>query len=93
MALRQIGPKNQITIPPAVLRAVGASAGAMFAIRVEKRGILLEPRTVVAQKDAEFEEKDWDRLDALVTSQVRCRKYREYATVEDARKHIRRLTR
>lgn len=85
--LRRINDRNQITLPPSVLRDAGAGPGALFSIEARDGKILLEPKRLA---DDDFAAEDLAALDKLVRRQVKARDFVEYPDPLSARKHLRR---
>lgn len=86
-ALRKINERNQITLPPSVLRDAGVARGAFLSIEVRDGTIVLEQKRLA---DADFVKEDWDALDRLVRAETRGRRFTEYANPKSARAHLRR---
>ncbi len=87
-ALRKINERNQITLPPDVLREAGLAQGELVAIMACDGKIILEPKRL-AEDDA-LSAKDWLALDRLVKRQVKANQFTEYANPRLARAHLRR---
>lgn len=85
--LRRISDRNQITLPPSVLRDAGVGPGELFSIEARDGKIILEPKRLA---DAAFAPEDWSALDKLVRRQVKSREFVEYSSPLAARKHLRR---
>lgn len=86
--LRRLNDRNQVTIPPSLLREVGVQEGGFVAIETEKGRIIIEPRDVGGKG---LDKGDWRALDALVKRQVKARQFSEYPHPKAARTHFRRL--
>lgn len=85
--LRRISDRNQITLPPSVLRDAGVGPGELFSIVARDGKIILEPKRL-AEEDLAAE--DWASLDKLVRRQVKAREYADYPNPMAAREHLRR---
>ena len=85
--LRRINDRNQITLPPSVLRDAAAGPGALFSIEARDGKIILEPKRLA---DDALAPEDWSALDKLVRRQVRAREFAEYSGPLAARRHLRR---
>ncbi|MBI5631059.1 MAG: AbrB/MazE/SpoVT family DNA-binding domain-containing protein [Elusimicrobia bacterium] len=86
--LRKISERNQITIPPSLLKIAGISEGDLVALEAHDGKITLERRQVV-EKD--FAAKDWEALDELVRGQIRKKQYTQYSNPQEAETHLKRL--
>ncbi len=85
--LRRISDRNQITLPPSVLRDAGVGPGELFSIEARDGKIILEPKRLA---DDALAPEDWSSLDKLVRRQVKAREFAEYPGPLAARKHFRR---
>lgn len=83
--LLRVSDRHQITIPPAAMRDAGLTEGSYLSVRAEKGKLILEP--VAVERDG-WAAGDWDKLDALVASQKRAGKFREYSSPKEAKKHL-----
>ena len=86
--LRKINERNQITLPPDVLRDAGLTQGELVAIEARDGKIILEPKRLA--EDDQLSARDWSALDRLVRRQVKAGLFTEYATPRQAREHLRR---
>lgn len=85
--LRRISYRNQITLPPSVLREAGVGYGSLVEIEARDGKIILEPKEV---KEKGLSPEDWDAMDRLVRKQVVARGFKEYANPKEAKKHFKR---
>ena len=85
--LRRISYRNQITLPPSVLREAGVGYGSLLSIDARDGKIILEPKEIVSK---DFSGEDWEAMDRLVHAQVKAGEFREYAGPRQAKRHIRR---
>ena len=83
--LRRISYRNQITLPPKVLKEAGAGYGTLFSIEAKDGKIILEPKEVL---DKELAPEDWEAMDRLVRKQVKAGQFTEYADPQHAKKHF-----
>lgn len=83
--LLRVSDRHQITLPPSAMKDAGLREGSYVAVRAEKGKIVLEP---VSVKAAEWMREDWDKLDDLVASQVRSRRFTDYPSPKEAKKHL-----
>lgn len=85
--LRRISDRNQITLPPSVLRDAGVGPGELFSIEARDGVIILEPKRLA---DDALAPEDWSALDKLVRRQTKAKDFTEYSSPFEARKHLRR---
>ena len=85
--LRRISYRNQLTLPPSVLREAGLGYGSLVAIEARDGKIILEPKEV---RERDLAPEDWDALDRLVRRQVKAGEYTEYPDPGKAKKHFQR---
>lgn len=84
--IRHISERHQITIPPSLLKEVGAPPyGGLFSIKAEKGKIILEPKKVVSE---DWTDEDFKLLDKLVQKQLRSKSYTTYKDPKEAKKHL-----
>lgn len=87
--LRGINDRRQITLPPSVLREVGAGDGAYFTIHAESGRIVLEPREI---SERGLGAEDWKLLDRFVARQTKpgqkSGQSTKYKSPKAARKHL-----
>lgn len=88
--LRQIGKRNQLTIPARLLRRMGIQPGEYVALTEDRGKITLLPKSI---EDKKLSSQEWKKLERLVSQQVKKRKYTEYKNVNSAKKHLKRLSR
>lgn len=86
--LVRVRPRNQITIPRAASDQVRIRPGDVLEIAVEAGRIVLKPARLESEG---FSAGEWSRLERLVRSQLRGRRFREYRSAQDAADHVRRL--
>lgn len=86
--LIRVRPRNQITIPRAASDQVRIHPGDVLELAVEAGRIILKPARLESEG---FSADEWSRLERLVRSQVRGRRFREYRSAQDASNHLRRL--
>ena len=86
--LRRISYRNQITLPPSVLREAGMGYGSLVEIEARDGKIILEPKEV---REKGLAPEDWEAMDRLVRRQVKAGEYTEYASPQEAKKHFKRL--
>lgn len=84
--IRRLNERNQITIPPDLLAAVGADKGGVFAISADGGRIVLVPCQISAR---DYPEADWEALALAVREQTARGEYTEYATPQAAKAHLR----
>ena len=84
-SLRRISERNQITLPPSVLKKAGLEPGALLAIEARDGKIILEPMRVV---DKDLAAEDWEAMDKLVRRQTTAGAFSEYASPREAKKHL-----
>jgi hypothetical protein len=88
--LRRISDRNQLTIPPSVLKAVGADEPhALFTVEAQNGRIVLEPKKISTQ---DLSAEDWDKLDRLVKKQTSGKHYTQYDGPQKAKKHLARYS-
>ena len=85
--LRRISERNQITLPPSVLRDAGVGPGELFSIEARDGKIILEPKRLA---DEDLAPEDWSALDKLVRRQIKAREFVDYSGPLAARTHLRR---
>ena len=86
-SLRRINERNQVTLPPGILRDAGMEQGALVAIEARDGKIILEQKRLAGE---EFSAEDWGAMDKLVRRQVKAGSFTEYPSPLEARKHLRR---
>ena len=88
-AVRQIGKRNQLTLPASVLVKLGLRAGDWVEVKAEGTGVVLRPKLV----EDPYSEDDLHALDQLVRRQRKAGQYRDFRTTASALRHLRRLGR
>ncbi len=83
---RQLSEKRQITLPPKVLKDIGAEPGQFFEIRTEGRQLILMPMVLEVRKKSEY---DWEALDRLVKNEKK--KAKTFKNAVDAKNHAKKL--
>ena len=88
--LRRISDRNQLTIPPSVLKDAGVNEPhALFTVEAQNGRIVLEPKKVSTQ---DLSVEDWDKMDRLVKKQVSGKHYTQYDSPQKAKKHLSRYS-
>ena len=87
--LRQVSSRNQVTLPPRVLRRANIRPGDYVDIAGEEDKIVLRPQTIM---DKDLTAEEWDKLERLVEGQLASKNYREYGSVEQAKRHLKKLS-
>lgn len=92
-ALRTIGVKNQLTIPPWIMEEAGIRKGDFLEIlpRRNKHAILLRLVRAVPVDEEEYTEGDLHALRKLVDAQLSKGEYTAYKTAEGAMGHVQKL--
>ncbi len=85
--LRKVNERNQITIPPQILRKLGVRRGDYVEIESKDHQIVLYPKTV----EDRFSESDWGLLETIVKKQVKAKQYKDYKNLKGARSHLKKL--
>ena len=88
-ALRQIGKRNQLTLPAAVVAELGLRPGDWVEVRAEGRTAVLRPKLV----EDPYSEEDLAALERLVRRQRTAGQYRDFKTAAGALGHLRRIRR
>lgn len=88
--LRQIGKRNQLTIPARLLRVLGIHPGEYVELTEERGKITILPKSIEDKKPST---EEWKKLERLVNQQVKKKKYTESKNVNSAKKHLKRLQR
>jgi len=88
-ALRQIGKRNQLTLPAEVLASLGLRPGDWVEVRAEGTGVVLRPKPV----EDPYTEQDLEELDHLVCRQRKAGQYRDFKTSSAALRHLRQIGR
>jgi antitoxin component of MazEF toxin-antitoxin module len=84
--LRRMRNRNQITLPPKLLQAIGVSEEqALFSIEAKDGRIVLEPRRTESES---LSEESWDQLDHWVQKQLKNRQFAQYEDTKKAKKHL-----
>ena len=83
--LRRISDRNQITLPPLIMKEAGITYGSIVEIEARDGKIILEPREI---KEKDLGKEDWDAMDRLVRRQVKRGEYVEYPDPHAAKKHF-----
>lgn len=86
--IRQLKARNQITLPPKVLDAVGAEAGDLFTVTVAEGKIVLIPARLEHKRTTTAE---WKALKDLVDTEEARGAFTEYPTARTAKHHLRRI--
>ena len=87
--LRQVNSRNQITLPPRVLKQAHIRAGDYVEIVGHEGKVVVRPMEI---SDKGFSDEDWDKLERLVKGQVAAKAVREYDSVAKATRHLRKLS-
>lgn len=87
--LRKVNERNQITIPPRILKKIGLGKGDFIEIDLKDHIIVLRPKVV----EDRFSESEWRSLENLVKKQIRNKKYKDYKNIKGARLHLEKLGR
>lgn len=74
--IRPVGPRNQVTIPPAMLHRFGINPGDMVKFSITKKGILIKPVTIV-EKAEEFTQAEIREINRLIRKQMKVGEYVE----------------
>jgi|GEM_PF-3829419 len=90
--LRTIGVKNQLTIPPWMVREIGGRSGDYLELlpRKQDHAILLRLVRPTPVTDEEYSEKDLAALRRLVDQQEAKGEYTRYDTLDGAIRHLKR---
>lgn len=80
--IRQISPRNTITIPKEVLKRVGIEPGSFVEINTNGKQIILTPKVL----EDPFSEEEWEKLEKIASESGKI-----YSTAAKAKKHIERL--
>jgi bifunctional DNA-binding transcriptional regulator/antitoxin component of YhaV-PrlF toxin-antitoxin module len=87
--LRQVNSRNQITLPPKVLKRARICAGDYIEIVGEEGRVVLRPTEI---SDKGLSDEDWDKLERLVKREIAAGAARDYDSVEKAKGHLRKLS-
>lgn len=90
-ALRKINERNQITLPPDLMRDAGMAQGTLVAVAARDGKIILEPKRLA--DDDLLNEEDWAALDRHVKREVKAGRYTDFADTAAFRAHLRRRRR
>ena len=82
--LRKVNDRNQITIPPHLLKKLGVNAGDFVEIETKNHVIELRPKVV----EDRFSKSEWALLETLVKKQVKKKEYKDYKGSAAARSHL-----
>lgn len=88
--LRQIGKRNQLTIPARLLRTLGIHPGEYVELTEDHGKITILPKSI---EDKKLSAGEWKKLERLVSKQVKEKKYTQYKQANSARKHLEKLQR
>lgn len=86
--LRHINKRNQITIPPEVLKTAGVHPGDYLEVTSKDGVIILIPKDI---EDKSLTNKEWDKLEEKVKTQQEKKEYTSYTDIEEAKKHSKKL--
>ena len=91
--LRPIGVKNQLTIPPWILKEVGVCAGDYLELlpRKKEHGFLVRLVRPIPVAEEDYTEEDLLALRRLVDDQLSKGEYTKYDTPEKAMEHCQQL--
>ena len=87
--LRQVNSRNQITLPPRVMKQARIRPGDYVEIVGEEGEVVVRPMTI---SEKGLSDEDWDKLERLVKKQVAAGAVREYDSVARAKRHLRKLS-
>ena len=85
--LKQVGARNQITLPVRILQALNIHPNVYVELSTKQNKIIISKLT----ENEEFSEKEWEKLEQLVTAQVKEKKLTEYSDAGAAKKHLKEL--
>lgn len=85
---RRLNERNQITLPPDILEAVGADKGDLFEISAQAGKIILQPKDVAPKT---YPDADWEGLQSVLREQTARGEYTEYGSPRTAKAHLRKL--
>jgi AbrB family looped-hinge helix DNA binding protein len=85
--IRQINDRNQITLPPYILKSVGLKQGDFIEVEARETELILKPKSI----DDVLTESDWNTLDKLVKKQIKAKEFKEYHSIAKAKLHLKRI--
>ncbi|MDO8748995.1 MAG: AbrB/MazE/SpoVT family DNA-binding domain-containing protein [Candidatus Omnitrophota bacterium] len=88
--IRPIGRRNQITIPPQLLKRFGLHPGDLVNFRQEREGILMKPVEVVERKEA-WTKEDLEDMERTFEKQKEKKEYIRFSDSDSALKHLRKI--
>jgi len=88
--IRPIGRRNQITIPPYLLKRFGLHPGDLVNFRQEREGILMKPVDVVERNQA-WTKEDLDAMERLFEKQKEKKDYIRFDNSKSALKYLRKI--
>lgn len=81
--IRAIGRRNQVTLPPELLKRLKIKPGDLVDFEPRDEGILIKPVEIV-KKEESWQEADLDALEKLIEKQVRKGQYIEFDSSKKA---------
>ena len=88
--IRPIGRRNQVTIPPQLLKRLGLHPGDLVNFRQEKEGILLKPVDVV-ERNEDWTKEDLEGMERLFEKQKNKKDYVRFNDSKSALKYLRKI--
>lgn len=91
MSLTQLRPKNQITLPSAIVKKLGLHSGDYIDITAKPDRAIIKPKVVVDKNQAWFWTEEWQKGEKEADQDIKAgRVSKEFDTAEDAIKNLRR---
>lgn len=88
--IRPIGRRNQITIPPQLLKNFDLHPGDLINFRQDKEGILMKPVEVVERKE-DWAQEDIADMEGLFEKQKQNKEYIHFNDSEGALNYLRKI--
>ena len=90
MAVARIGPKNQITIPAEVIRALRLRSGDFLEVQVTEDSVRLIPQKLIPRDQAWYWIKEWQELEREADADIAAgRVSGPFEHPEDLLRHLR----
>ena len=88
--IRPIGRRNQITIPPQLLKRFGLHPGDLVNFRQEREGILMKPVEVV-ERNEDWTKEDLEDMKSCFEKQKEKKDYTRFNDSGSALKHLKKI--
>lgn len=88
--IRPIGRRNQITIPPQLLKRFGLHPGDLVNFRQEREGILMKPVEVV-ERNEDWTKEDLEDMKSCFEKQKEKKDYIRFNDSGSALKHLKKI--